>query len=265
MESSTSLLEAFDAVERLSTSLEAGEPTSLEVHSSELALGPLAEVLVLRRVWREVGADVRLVGASDARHAAMSAVARSPVASRLVSGQLGALHIVGQGELLESESYEFVAAAGRIAHEAGMPLEAARTLKGVLGELVDNVSAHAGADAKGIAAFEVQAKAVYVVVADTGQGIVSGFLESQPDRVGLAAADALEWAVQQNRSRFREPGRGLGFRRVLNALRAMDGALRVRSDDASIEIEGPADTATWYLKDQPRLQGFVVSLQLSWR
>lgn len=265
MESSTRLLEGFDAVERLSTNLEAGGQPSVDVLCSELALGPLAEILVLRRSWREVGVDVRISGTSDARHAAMSAVARSPVASRLVNSRVGALHIVGQGEMLESECHEFVAATGRLAHESGMPLEASRTLKGVLGELVDNVSVHGGPGAKGIAAFEIHSKAISVVVADTGQGIVRGFLESQPERHGLIAADALECAVKQNRSRFRERGRGLGFASVLNAMRAMDGALRVRSDDASIEIEGPADSATWYLKDQPTLQGFVVSLYLSWR
>jgi hypothetical protein len=93
---------------------------------------------------------------------------------------------------------------------------------------------------------------------------VRAYLETQPELAGLGAMDALEWAVKEHRSRFNDPKRGLGFSSVLNASRVMDAALRVRSDEGSIEVEGPADTSPWFVRDQSMLSGFVVSLRLAW-
>jgi hypothetical protein len=45
----------------------------------------------------------------------------------------------------------------------------------------------------------------------------------------------------------------------------LDAAFRVRSDDASIEIEGASSGANWVVRDQDMLSGFVVSLHVRWR
>jgi len=260
-----SVLSGFDAVDDLSASFEAGVHKRLDINSSDLALGPLAEVLILRRAWRLTGFDVRLKGDGDARHAVVSEVYKRTKVEGSVGPEVGAIQIIGDGEQMSLAAHEFVAASGRLAKEAGMPVEASRIFKGVFGELIDNVSQHAGIGAKGLAAYELKANNISLVVADSGQGVVQGYVESQPELAGLGAMDALERAVQQHKSRFKEPGRGTGFSTVLRATRAMDAALRVRSDDASIEIEGPSDSATWYVRDQPMLRGFVVSLRLSWQ
>jgi anti-sigma regulatory factor (Ser/Thr protein kinase) len=257
-----SVLEGFDAVDELSVRLEAEEGAHVEVHSSEFELGPLAEVLVLRRAWRESGRDVRLRSDSDARHAVLLKAAQS---TGRMERHVGAFHIIGRREAVELAAHEFVASTGKLAAEAGMPVGATHLLKGVFGELIDNVSQHAGSTADGFAAYELGSNRISLVVADAGQGVVQGYVECQPRLAGLSAMDALEWAVQEHRSRFNEPGRGMGFSSVLRAMRTMDAALRVRSDEASIEIEGPADTATWYVREQPMLRGFVVSLHLTWR
>lgn len=260
-----SVLSGFDAVDELGASFEAGVHKRLDINSSDLALGPLAEVLILRREWRLTGFDVRLKGDGDARHAVVSEVSKKTKVEGSVGPEVGAIQLVGDSEQVSLAAHEFVAAAGRLAQEAGMPVDASRILKGVFGELIDNVSQHAGTGAKGLAIYELRANSIALVVADSGQGVVQGYVSSQPELAGLGAMDALEWAVQRHKSRFREPGRGTGFSTVLRAMRAMDAALRVRSDDASIEIEGPSDSATWYVKDQPVLRGFVVTLSLSWR
>lgn len=265
MPNEPSVLSGFDAVDELSTRFETGSGKRLDVNSLELALGPMAEVLILRRMWRPAGFDVRLCGNGDARHTVISRASKKSEAVSQVEPGAGAIRIVGTGEAAGLATHAFVSATGRLACEAGMPVHAARLLKGVFGELIDNVSEHAGAGASGLAAYELKAKCISLIVADSGQGVVRGYVASQPELAGLGAMDALEWAVQQHKSRFKGPGRGTGFSTVLRAMRVMDAALRVRSEDASIEIEGPADSATWYVKDQPMLQGFVVSLHLAWQ
>jgi hypothetical protein len=106
---------------------------------------------------------------------------------------------------------------------------------------------------------------MWLAVADTGQGVVRGYVSSFPDLAGLDAATALGWAVVDHRSRFGGTGRGTGFSTVMRAMLTLDAALRVRSDDASIEIEGASIGADWVVRDQDSLSGFVVSLHVRWR
>jgi hypothetical protein len=259
-----SMLEAFEALDDLTADVEGRAGASFDVASSSLALGPLAELLVLRQAWRKEGVEVRLRGHGDGRHAAISQVTKQAVAASEVGPSFGACSIVGAGERVEELTHEFVSSTGRMATDAGMPVEAARLLKGIFGELIDNITDHAGPGARGLAAYELGMRSISLVVADSGRGIVRAYLETQPELAGLGAMDALEWAVKEHRSRFNDPKRGLGFPSVLNASRVMDAALRVRSDEGSIEVEGPADTSPWFVRDQSMLSGFVVSLRLAW-
>ena len=259
------MLAAFEALDDLTVDIEGQVGASIDVATSSLAIGPLAELLVLRRAWLEQGVEVRLRGRGDIRHDAIAHVARQTVATSTLSPSFGVCSIVGAGEAVEELIHEFVSSTGKAAADTGMPHDAARLLRGIFGELIDNISDHAGPSARGLAAYELARGAISLVIADTGRGIVRGYLESQPELAGLGATDALEWAVKEQRSRFKDSGRGLGFSRVLNASRVMDAALRVRSDEGSIEVEGPADAAPWFVKDQSMLSGFVVSLRLAWR
>ena len=138
-------------------------------------------------------------------------------------------------------------------------------MKGAFAELISNVSEHAGEAANGIAAYDLRAESMWLAVADSGQGVVRGFVANAPDLAGLDAATALGWAVVDHRSRFSRPGRGTGFSTVMRAMLTLDAALRVRSDDASIEIEGAASGADWVVRDQDPLRGFIVSLHVRWR
>jgi hypothetical protein len=259
------MLSDFDAVDELTNQFEDGAASKVTVDSSSLALGALAEVLILRQTWRKRGFNLVLRGRDDARHAAISHVVQQPHSASTFDGSVGARSIVGSGQEVEDATMDFASVAARLARDGGMPSDAARLMQGAFGELTDNIGQHAGQGARGLAAFELGVNSITLVVADTGQGIVNAYLESQPDLRGLGATDALEWAVRQHRSRFKEAGRGTGFRSVLQAMRAMDASLRVRSDDGSLETEGAADQAIWMVKDQAELKGFVVSLRLTWK
>jgi hypothetical protein len=147
-----------------------------------------------------------------------------------------------------------------------IPGRSAQSLAGIVGELVNNVREHAGTPDKAIAAFEMDAKGVWLAVADTGQGVLAGYTTGV---CGVApmpadAQEALEWAVLKHRSRTGDPSRGLGFRDVQLALRSLDATVRVRSDQASLEVVGTGDAAEWLLREQVQLRGFVVSVHVSW-
>lgn len=260
----SSLLTLFDPVDELTNQFEDGAIKRAVVDTPSLGLGALAELLVLRRDWRKAGFDLQLKGGGDARHAVISQVVKQPTATTALNASVGARSVFGGDAPGQDDTFVFIATAGRLAREGGMPADAARLMQGAFGELIDNISKHAGEGARGIAAFEAGLKAISLVVADTGQGIVRGYLEKQPELQGLGATDALEWAVRQHRSRFTEPGHGTGFQSVLKAMRTMDASLRVRSDEGSLETEGQAGEAPWLVKDQSMLNGFVVSLRLTW-
>lgn len=264
MSDRTSVLGGFEVVEQISDQVEAEASPQIDVNSRDLELGPFAELLVLRASWQSLGGNVRIRGRGHARHTLFSDLLPTNRPTSRFGPNVGALRIVGDDASAEEENHSFVGTTGRLAKEAGMPVEASKVLKGVMGELVGNVGDHGGDGAMGFASFELSSNSIYFVVADTGRGIVGGYREARPELSTLTAADALEWAVKLNKSRFTEPGHGLGFARVLKACRSMDAALRVRSDDASIEIEGVADRADWHLRDQSKLSGFVVSLHLRW-
>lgn len=259
------ILSCFDALDDLSERFEGAKQGAGLVKSLQLELGPLAELLVLRRDWLAQGRNLLLDGTGDARHAAIRTACARAVGSAQLGAKAGAFQIRGSGEAGELAGHDFALAAGRYAQEAGMPGGAARLLKGAFAELISNVSEHAGEAANGIAAYDLRCDSMWLAVADSGQGVVRGYVSNAPDLAGLDAAAALRWAVVAHRSRFSEPGRGTGFSTVMRAMLTLDAALRVRSDDASIEIEGGSSGANWVVRDQDSLNGFVVSLHVRWQ
>ena len=259
------VLSCFDALEDLAEQVRGAGHEAGAVSSSQLELGPLAELLVLRRQQQTAGRTLRLNGEGDARHAAIRAASATVAGQVQLGRQAGAFQIRGSGESVELAGHGFALAVGRYAQDAGMPDDASRLLKGAFAELIGNVSEHAGDDANGIAAYDLRANEIWLAVADTGQGVVRGYVSNSPNLAGLDAATALGWAVVDHRSRFSEPGRGTGFSTVMRAMLTLDAALRVRSDDASIEIEGASSGANWVVRDQDSLSGFVVSLHVCWQ
>ena len=144
---------------------------------------------------------------------------------------------------------------------AGVPNLSCQALTGAAGELIDNIGQHAGPQCEALAAFEISAGSVWLAIGDSGVGAWQTY-RAMPEV--QSARHALEAAVIEHRSSTGDPTRGLGFRQVLRALRSMDAALRVRSGDASLEIEGVGGAGSWVSREQQHLQGFVVSAHVRW-
>lgn len=258
-----STLGCYRALEDFTDALDATD--SIVLRASELELGPLAELLVLRRQWQSQGKAFRLDTEGDKRCAAVRHVATPGQPPVWHGERVGALNIYGGGEVADLAAHEFAMRAGRLATDAGMPGEAARLWKGAFAELIGNVNEHAGDGARGIAVYEFCANAVWIAVADNGQGVVRGYASTGQGLEALETATALKWAVVDHRSRLSEPGRGTGFSTVMRAMLTLDASLRVRSDDASIETERPALGVNWVVRDQDKLRGFVVSMFVGWK
>lgn len=260
-----STLGCYQALDDFADSIANAPADADAIRSRELELGPLAELLVLRRQWQSQGKSARLDTDGDQRCEAVRRVATPGALPTWHGDGVGAFHIDGGGEAADLAGHEFAMTAGRLATEAGMPGAAARLWKGAFAEIIGNVNEHAGGGARGIAVYEFRSNAVWIAVADNGQGVVRGYVSSGLGLDGLDAATALTWAVADHRSRFSEPGRGTGFSTVMRAMLTLDAALRVRSDDASIETEEPALGVNWVVRDQDQLGGFVVSMRVAWK
>lgn len=162
------------------------------------------------------------------------------------------------------EATDFADNARVALKEAGLQHDAAFRLSGVLHELLGNVDEHAGGGATCLSGYSVQPGDAWLSVADTGAGVLAGYASSELLLKPADAREALGWAVLDHRSSKSEPGRGTGFQTVSNAIRSLDASLRVRSDDASIEIVQQGSDGKALIREQGQLRGFVVSIHLKW-
>lgn len=254
-------LRDFEALDERLISLEAGNENEIAADSESLALGQLAEVLVLRKSFPKL----KLRSRGGNRHRLLQQAMTST--GGVFTETMGAYQVDPPGDDAELRSTEFGEHLARAAGAAGLAARPALLLKGAAAELISNIHMHAGDAPRGLAAFEVFDGGVVVAVADAGQGVVQAYVSANPALAGLSADEALERAVVEHRSRLEliERGRGTGFITVANAMRSLGAMLRVRSCDASLEIEGHPDDAEWTLVPQVDLRGFVVSLTLCWR
>lgn len=162
------------------------------------------------------------------------------------------------------EATDFADHAQAALKRAGLQHDAAVRLSGVLHELLGNVDEHAGGAATCLSGYSVQPREAWLSVADAGAGVLAGYATSTLSSKPGDAREALDWAVVSHRSRKSERGRGTGFQTVSNALRSLDASLRVRSDDASIELVQQGADGRALIRQQGELRGFVVSIHLRW-
>ncbi len=103
----------------------------------------------------------------------------------------------------------------------------ARLLSSVVRELARNAMEHAGAPGW-VAGWKTDTGELRVAVADVGKGVAAG--------LGMRdEAEALLQVLAKGRSRFAEPGRGQGLRRVGEMVLRMGGRMRVRSRTVLLE------------------------------
>lgn len=231
---------------------------SVRVDASGIALGALLELLMLKR-----GAH-RRVTVTDAS-------SRGRLLRRLLKSSLPYLGEGARGVLHRRPGHDSDAATNDFADTfraqlvaAGVVTTAALRLAGALHELLTNVDEHAGDGVDGLGAYEVLGREAWMVVADSGRGVLGGYQASPLADKPADAEQALKWAVIEHRSRTGDPTRGTGFQTVIQSMRSLDGCVRVRSDEASIELEQEADRSRFLLREQGKLRGFVVSVLLRW-
>lgn len=233
---------------------------TVRVDATGASLGALVEMLMLRRA-----ADGRIVVADASPRGKL--LRRLLASSRpfLSDGAHGVIHRRAcDGIAGNAASNDFAKAFQARLVDAGVKTTAAGRLSAAMHELLTNIDEHAGDAVDGLGAFEVSDREAWMVVADSGRGVLAGY-EASPLPVKPASGEqALEWAVIEHRSRTGDPERGLGFRSVIQAVRSLDGCVRVRSDTASLELQQQADTSSYWVHEQGQLRGFVVSVLLRW-
>lgn len=236
--------------------------TEVEIEGADVELGPLAELLIFRR--KSMSADVlikmRNMGSLGNAFRSASSGGGWVYGSAPGAGVLRFQHGKPQ-DSEEDVKHQFLLGMLQGVRAAAMPEQSAKALAGAAGELIDNVEQHAGSGQDALAAFQVHPGSLWLAIGDAGQGMLSTYRQFEDVS---STQDALRAAVIEHRSSTRDPERGQGFRKLMRALRSLDASLRVRTGDASLELEGMADSSQWILREQVQLVGCVISAHLRW-
>lgn len=154
---------------------------------------------------------------------------------------------------------QFGIAAQTAAIAAGFSRDVAAQLVGALGEMQSNIHEHSLAPATGTVAFSSTPGAFEFVVCDRGIGVLKS-LQQWPAYADLSDhGQALKMTLSDGVSRFGpDSGRGLGFRPLFTGLANLNGALRFRSGDYALCIEGTNPRSIpAKLGQKPAIQGFL--------
>jgi hypothetical protein len=156
----------------------------------------------------------------------------------------------------------FQLAAQKAAGAMGFQGRTAAQFSAALGEMFSNVHEHSGAPSSGIAAFMGSGNAFEFAVADSGIGVRDS-LRSCAVYADLADdGKALRLALTDGVSRFgAQAGRGKGFRPIFVGLANLSGALRFRSGDHALVIDGQkiGDMSAVTAQKVP-IRGFLASV-----
>ena len=156
----------------------------------------------------------------------------------------------------------FGLSAQQAATRAGFPKRIAAQLVAAIGELHSNIYEHSEATGTGLVAYRACPGQFELAVSDSGVGVLES-LRTGPDYAALQDhGEALRLTLTSGISRFGSKShRGHGFRPLFVGLANLNGALRFRSGDHALLIEGRNPSLTTARPAQkPDLQGFCVSV-----
>jgi hypothetical protein len=156
---------------------------------------------------------------------------------------------------------EFGVAAQQAAVNAGFAKQIAHQFVGALGEMVDNIYNHSQASESGIVAYRAIPGTFEFVVSDRGIGVLNS-LKSCGEYAHLTDhGDALKLTLTDGCSRHGSgTNHGRGFRPLFIGLTNLNGALRFRSGDHAITIDGHnLSQIPWRTVAKPPISGFFVS------
>jgi anti-sigma regulatory factor (Ser/Thr protein kinase) len=178
------------------------------------------------------------------------------------SRRIGFLRTERQPPLDESTWASFVFAAQRAAVDIGFSKGTAAQLAGALGELHSNLYEHSGASITGLIAFRASPDYFEFVVSDRGIGVLES-LRGCADYSNLRDhGDALRLTLTEGVSRYgTNAGRGYGYRPLFVGLANLNGALRFRSGDHALLIDGTNPSLmTARVAQKPLLKGLLISV-----
>jgi hypothetical protein len=163
--------------------------------------------------------------------------------------------------------YNFCASMQKATMLAGIQRKNAQELVAATREMVSNIFDHSGASTSGIAGFSVTSNELEIVVADSGIGVLQS-LRTSPEFQSLRdSGEALQAALTDGTSRFgRLSGHGGGFRDLFRGLLNLSSALRFRSGDHALSINGISPgLASARVSQKVPLPGFIVSITCNTR
>ena len=149
----------------------------------------------------------------------------------------------------------------------GFGTSMARALSMAMVEMADNVTQHSGpTDRKqsdGIVGYHVEKDCMSFSIADIGRGILQS-LWTNPKWASIASSQqALESAVLRRATRRLEHLQGNGYYDLLLALADLNGILRFRSGDASLNIDGRGEARQNVASAVPSLLGLQLTVTCS--
>jgi len=162
----------------------------------------------------------------------------------------------------EEEWIGFLMDAKRAATEVGIVSEWAAQMTAALGEFHSNIIEHSGARDTGFVAFSASPGVFEFVASDCGVGLLAT-LRQAPESTGLDEhGQALRVALTDGASRYgSDQGRGYGFRPLFVGLANRQAALRFRTGDACLSIDGKGPTlARSQLGRKAAIGGFFISV-----
>lgn len=149
-----------------------------------------------------------------------------------------------------------------LTHELNLDAAATMGFAMALSEACQNIVEHAGTSGwVAVQSYHWRRRlgrnVVVIGVADAGVGFRRSLEATQASRFGdrWADATALEAAVFQGASRFRDPGRGQGLSGITRYLNRWSGKLSVRSGTARLSIVPPWDDDVPLAADLPAFPG----------
>jgi hypothetical protein len=131
-----------------------------------------------------------------------------------------------------------------------------------MGEIYDNLFEHSGAVATGLVVFRSYPSSFEFAVADSGVGVLASLKTNIEYSTLRDEGEALQCALTDGESRFgRAARRGTGFSQLFKSLASLNAALRFRSGDHALLIEGKTPTLVNALTaKKPRSLGFLASV-----
>lgn len=160
-------------------------------------------------------------------------------------------------------------AAAMLTKELGLEARATMGFATALSEACQNVVEHAGALGwVAVHAYNYRKRlgkrVVVIAVGDAGVGFRRSLEPTQAKRIGDRWGDgaALECALIQGISRFRDPGRGQGLQGIKRYLARWDGKISIRSGSAKLAIVPPWDDEAPLQERLPAFPGAQVQITI---